>query len=355
MPIESFVEALLEGLREHNLAFATSRGSFGGQLCEIFIEEVSELILIPNGVLDQDLVHWILEMRTPIEIRLTIFTNEMAEYKIRVMRAVSDLRQDGVEIPNVDDAISVQEPSARNLARLLESLENWHDLKSRGRPFPRRNCAKSDFGASRASQRARSEEAENASSLGDKLDVDPDCFHDTQADLYLRLRNGIKTYWTEKYLTRFLKLSPEKAREIAQRVGIVREACGQEILYFFDRVKALRAYFVHVLKGLLDEMGLRYEEGPNDAFFLPEFNVAVVFFDGNKEQLQVLAEDYARSYDLIFVVPEQLRVVIGRVQDDFFRIVSLAKSNIAHALRGLGQLNHADYKPVVETHQTGTR
>jgi hypothetical protein len=167
----------------------------------------------------------------------------------------------------------------------------------------------------------------------------------------MQLRNAIKTYWTERYLARFLNLSVEKAREMAQRIGIGREVCGQEILYFFERPKALRAYFVHLVKGLLEELGFRYEEGPDQAFFLPEFSLAVMFFDGSKEQLRILAEDYARSYDLIFVVPEQLRITIGRIQDDLFRVIPLARNHIASALRGLAQQSSLHHKPATQTHQ----
>lgn len=349
--VESFVEALLEGLKERNISFVISRGTLGCQLSEIFIEEASELILIPEGVLNQDSIRWILEMRTPIKIRLTIFTDEVTEYKLRVMRAVSDLRKDGVEIPNAEDAISIQELSNRNLVRLLESLENWHDLKIGGRPLPRGVCVESTPTTTRRSPRVVSEQVEAAPFLEDGLAIHSDGSPEPHADLYVQLRNGIKTYWTERYLTRFLRLSVEKAREIAQRIGISREVCGQEILYFFDRAKALETYFVHLLKGVLEEIGIRYEEGPDQAFFLPEFNLAVVFFDGNKEQLQVLAEDYARSYDLIFVVPEQLRITIGRIQDDFFRVIPLTRNHIASALRGLVQQNNMHHKPAIQTHQ----
>jgi len=349
--VQSFVEGLIEGLKERGISFVISRGTLGCQLSEIFIEEARELILIPEGVLNQDSIRWILGIRTPIRIRLTIFTNEMTEYRLRVMRAVSDLKEDGVLIPNVDDAISIQELSNRNLVRLLESLENWHDLKTVGRPLPRENCASRTAITTPRLARAASEQGDATPCLEKGVLARSDASPETHTDLHMQLRNAIKTYWTERYLTRFLNLPVEKAREMAQRIGLGREVCGQEILYFFDRSKALRAYFVHLLKGVLEELGFRYEEGPDQAFFLPEFSLAVVFFDGNKEQLQILAEDYARSYDLIFVVPEQLRITIGRIQDDLFRVIPLTRNHIAGALRGLAQQSPPHHKSAIQTHQ----
>jgi hypothetical protein len=349
--VQSFVEGLIQGLKERGISFVISRGTLGCQLSEIFIEEARELILIPEGVLSQDSIRWILEIRTPIGIRLTIFTNEVTEYRLRVMRAVSDLKEDGVLIPNVEDAISIQELSNRDLVRLLESLENWHDLKTSGRPLPRENCASRTAITTRSFAKAASEQGDPPPCLENGVLIRSDASPETHSDLHMQLRNAIKTYWTERYLTRFLSLSVEKAREMAQRIGIGREVCGQEILYFFDRPKALRAYFVHLLKGVLEELGLRYEEELDRAFFLPEFSLAVVFFDGNKEQLQILAEDYARSYDLIFVVPEQMRITIGRIQDDLFRVIPLTRNHIASALRGLAQQGALHHKPATQTYQ----
>jgi len=349
--VQSFIEGLTEGLKERGISFVISRDTLGCQLSEIFIEEVRELILIPEGVLNQDSIRWILGIRTPIRIRLTIFTNEATECRLRVMRAVSDLNEEGVLIPNVDDAISIQELSNRNLVRLLESLGNWHDLRTIGRPLRRDACTSRSAITTRRLARAPLEQGDAAPSLENGVLPRPDASPETDAALHMQLRNAIKTYWTERYLTRFLNLSVEKAREMAQRIGIGREVCGQEILYFFDRSKALRAYFVHLLKGILEELGFRYEEGPDQAFFLPEFSLAMVFFDGNKEQLQILADDYARSYDLIFVVPERLRVTIGRIQDDLFRVIPLTRNHIASALHGLVQQSPLHHKPATPTHQ----
>jgi len=349
--VQSFVEGLTEGLKERGFSFAISRGTLGYQLSEIFIEEARELILIPEGILNQDSIRWILEIRTPIRIRLTIFTNDVTEYRLRIMRAVSDLKGDGILIPNVEDAISIQELSNRNLVRLLESLENWHDLRISGRPLPRENPASRTATTTRGFARVASEQDGAAPCLENGVLIRSDASAETHTDLHMQLRNAIRTYWTERYLSRFLNLSIEKAREMAQRIGIGREVCGQEILYFFDRSKALRAYFVHLLKGILEELGFRYEEGPNQAFFLPEFSLAVVFSDGNREQLQILAEDYARSYDLIFVVPEQLRLTIGRIQDDLFRVIPLTRNHIAGALRGLVQQSALNHKPATQTPQ----
>jgi len=348
--VEGFIEGLIEGLKERGISFVVSRGTLGCQLSEIFIEEARELVLIPEGVLSQDLIRWILEIRTPIRIRLSIFTNEVTEYQLRVIRAVSELKEDGVLIPDVEDAISIQELSNRNLVRLLESLENWHDLKTSGRPLPRETCASRTAITTRRFARVASEQGDAPPCSENGALIRSDASPETHTDLHMQLRNAIKTYWTERYLTRFLNLPVEKAREMAQRIGIGHEVCGQEVLYFFDRSRALKAYFVHLLKGVLEELGFRYEEGPDQAFFLPEYSLAVVFFDGNKEQLQILAEDYARSYDLIFVVPEQLRITIGRIQDDLFRVIPLARDQVASALRGLAQQSPL-HKPVTQTHQ----
>jgi hypothetical protein len=343
--VQSFVDALLEGLRECNAKFVISRGTLRCQLSEVFIEEANELILIPEGLLSQDSIHWTLEIRTPLKIRLTIFTNEVTEYKLRVARAVADLREDGIVIPNVENAISIQELSNRNLARLLESLENWHDLKTSGRRLPRQDCAGPAPSKIRNSAGAPSERVPAAWCLGSGVPIHGDVSPERQTDLYMQLRDAIKTYWTERYLMKFLNLPAEKARETARRIGIDHEVCGQEILYFFDRSKALRTYFVHLVKGSLEELGFHYEEGPNQAFFLPEFNLVVVFLDGDKEQLQILAEEYARSYDLLFVVPEQLRITIGRIPDDFFRVIPLTRACIASTLRGLVHQNTMHPQP----------
>jgi hypothetical protein len=349
IPVKDFIEALAEGLKERKIDFAVSLSTPAYQVSEIFIEEARELILVPESLLSQDSIRWILENRTPIRICLTIFTSEVTECKLRVMRVVSDLRKEGVEIPNVEDAISIQELSDRNLVRLLESLYNWHDLKISGRPLPQRNCAKSSPTTARPSGSMEAEHVEAVPCVEDASAIQQCGSPRTHADLYVQLRNGIKTYWTERYLTRFLKLSPEEAREIAQRVGMCREACGHEILYFFDRTKALRAYFVHLVKGVLEELGIRYEERPDQRFLVPDCSLAVLFFDGNREELQVLAEDYARSYDLIFVVPEQLRVTIGRIQDDFFRVIPLARYQIVNALRGLVQQSSPHHRSAAQT------
>jgi hypothetical protein len=346
--VQSFVEALLEGLKRRSIGFAVSHGTLDCQLFEVFIEEANELILVPEGVLSQDLVRWTLEIRTPIKIRLTIFTNEVTEYKLRVMRAVTNLKEDGVVIPNVENAISIQELSNRNLVRLLESLENWHDLKTSGRPLPRHNCSIAAPAQIESSVNAPSEwVAPLCLKGGDRTHSELSL--ETQTNLHMQLRDSIKTYWTERYLAKFLNLPAEKAQEIARRIGIGREVCGQEVLYFFDRSKALRTYFVHLVKATLEELDFRYEEGPNQAFILPQFNLALVFFDGEKERIQILAENYARSYDLMFVVPEQLRITVGRIPDDFFRVIPLTRTHIAGALRGLVHENPTHRSPAIDT------
>jgi hypothetical protein len=74
-----------------------------------------------------------------------------------------------------------------------------------------------------------------------------------------------------------------------------------------------------------------------------------VFFDGEKERIQILAENYARSYDLMFVVPEQLRITVGRIPDDFFRVIPLTRTHIAGALRGLVHENPTHRSPAIDT------
>jgi hypothetical protein len=124
----------------------------------------------------------------------------------------------------------------------------------------------------------------------------------------------------------------ENVKEIAKRIGIQREVCGKDTLYFFDRSKALETYFVHVVKGLLTDLGLQYRETAKHDFFLPELQLGLHFFDGEKEQLKIFTGEYANNHNLIIVVSEVLRREIGRIQDDFFQVLPLDQDKIKETL-----------------------
>ena len=331
---EEIMDALLEGLKRRNIPFISSCGGLIDNLREVFIEEANELIIIPDGVLDLDMVRWILEVRTPLRIRLTFFTPYVTEYKVRLLHVVSELRNKGISIPNLEYAISVQEPSESNLNKLLDALENWHHLKTHGRPILLSRCV------------ARSGSITPPSSMG--LARNPALLPETAIssstpasssrmklndELHTKLLESIKTYWTENYLARFLNVSKEKVRELVKATGIQREVCGREVIYFFDRAKGLSTYFIHIIKGILYELGIDYEETPNHVFFLPQFDVIIFFFDGQKEQLPPLVEDYAKTNDLIVVVPEELRTKIGLIQDDYFHLATLSRDQISAVIK----------------------
>jgi hypothetical protein len=331
---KEFLDFFVEGLSQRDLQFVVSHNAFGRKIGEVFITEARELVMIPEELLDQDTIRWIIEIRTPLSIRLTIFTQSVSEYKLRVTRAISELVAAGIDIPNIDHVVSVQRLSFENLQRLLDSLANWRDLKIGSKaqfasdqkaiiseaPFPPSKLPSSTPSFTRHKDGSIDEETL------DETTIDYQSVH-------ISLRNSIKTYWTERYLARFLKTTPENAREIARRAGVSRELCGREALYFFNRSEALSTYFSHILKGILDELNIQFEVTSQRLFFLPQLHLVVMFFEGDKEQLRLIAEDFARTHDVIFVVPERLRATIGRITDDYFQVIPLARDHIFSLLQ----------------------
>lgn len=303
---------LIRGLKKRDINFVVSEDALGCRIAEVYITEALELILLPHYRLDTSQLRWILEIRTPLKVRMTFFTSDVKELKIQLARVVSELKQEGLIIPNIEQAISVLELSKENITRLLDSLENWSNLRIKGRPLP----------SIQTSKPTPSPSTKNSSGFMSK----------NREDLHVHLRNAIRTYWTERYFARYLNLPIENVKEIAKRIGIQREVCGKDTLYFFDRVKALGTYFVHVVKGLLIDLGLQYRETAKHDFFLPELQLGLHFFDGEKEQLKIFAGEYANNHDLIIVVSEVLRREIGRIQDDFFQVLPLDQDKIKESL-----------------------
>jgi len=336
---QTFLDNLLESLKKYKINFVVSHKSLGCEIDEVFISEAGVLVILPNGALNQDVIRWILEIRTPLKIRLIIFAQDVNEYKIRIMRSISDLRNEGIIIQNIEHSISIHELSNQNLRRLLESLENWLVLRTNGRPLPserqKRPERRQNSHHSSSSLNSPSPLLQQKSKVNYEKENNQRIPFDNLYDLHIHLRNAIKTYWTEHYLARYLHISKDKARDLAKRIGIHHELCGQDILYFFNRNEALSTYFVHILKGVLDELDIKYEEKGNQIFFLPAFHTTVKFFDGDKEQLRTLAENYINTHDLIFVVPEELRIKIGKIQEDFFQVISLSRESIASAIQQL--------------------
>ncbi len=303
---------LIKGLKKRDINFVVSEEALGCQIAEVYITEALELILLPHYRLDTSQLRWILEIRTPLKVRMTFLTSDVKELKIQLARVVTELKQEGLIIPNIEQAISVLELTKENIARLLDSLENWSNLRIKSRPLSSIQTSKPTLSLS----------TKNSSGF----------MRINQEDLHVNLRNAIRTYWTERYFARYLNLPMENVKEVAKRIGIQREVCGKDTLYFFDRAKALGTYFVHVVKGLLTDLGVQYRETATHDFFLPELQLGLHFFDGEKEQLKIFAGEYANSHDLIIVVSDVLRRKIGRIQDGFFQVLPLDQDKIKESL-----------------------
>jgi hypothetical protein len=338
LSIQDFLEFLVEGLNKRGLKHVVSHNAFGRKIGEVFITEARELVILPEELLDQDTIRWILEIRTPLSIRLTIFTQSVSEFKLRIMRAISKLVEDGIDIPNnLEHIVSVQDLTYENIMRYLDSLENWRDIAIGSRVDSRfekpTRLREETPPPVESTLLAYSPTIDKESTTHDGTSEEISSDSIDYQSLHMNLRNAIKTYWTERYLARYLKETPEKAREVARRIGLTRELCGREPLYFFNRAEALSKYFSHILKGILDELKIKFEETSQRLFFLPQLSLVVMFFDGEKEQLRFIAEDYARTHDVIFVVPERLRATIGRITDDYFQVTPLARDHIFSLLQ----------------------
>lgn len=233
LSIKDFLEFLLEGLSQRDLKYVVSHNAFGCRIGEVFITEARELVMISEELLEENTIRWILEIRTPLSMRLTIFTHNVPEYKLRVTRAISELLKDGIDIPNIEHVVSVQELSYENIQRLLDSLENWRDLvigskscSSFAQKIKFRETTLSSF---EPPSFTHSLTKRQGNSVHDVTSGDISNDSVDYQSLHISLRNAIKTYWTEQYLARFLKTTPEKARAIACRIGVSRELCGREV------------------------------------------------------------------------------------------------------------------------------
>jgi hypothetical protein len=310
--IGNYVSQLIEGLRKRNIDFVLSEDALGCDITEIFITEANQLLIFPTKNFDTTTIQWLLRVRTPFKVRITIFSSGVSKIKLLLLNAIDTLKQEGLAIPNFDQAISVQDLTGKNIQRFLDSLENWAVLKSNGRPLPK---IRTSFPPS------TSKIKENHSSVAQKLE-----------DLHVHLRNAIKTYWTKRYFARYLNIPPKKIQELASQIGIQREVCGNDTLYFFDRKKGLGTYFEHIVKAILNELNLKYQETSQHDFFLPNLHLTLHFFDGEKEQLKILASEYTQNHDLIVIAPEASRRNIRRIQDDFFQVLPLNQEKIKGAL-----------------------
>ena len=134
--LQDYTSVFIKGLKKRGIDFVISQDALGCQITEIFITEAKELILFSTKQLDVSTIRWVLQIRTPLKVRLTFFVPEPTKFKLQLMRAVSELKQNVLEIPNIEYAISVQELTTANLHRFMDSLENWFQIKTNGRPLP---------------------------------------------------------------------------------------------------------------------------------------------------------------------------------------------------------------------------
>ncbi|MFX1318973.1 MAG: hypothetical protein ACFE9D_03640 [Promethearchaeota archaeon] len=309
--IVNYVTKLIRGLETRGIDFVVSEGALGCNVTEIFVTEAHELIIFPLDSLDTVSIQWILQVRTPLNIRITLFSSEVPKLKIQVCNAIKKLTQDGVEIPQTQQSLSIQDLTETNINRFLGSLENWANIKTNGRPLPDVKISKS-----------LPESEEEYSSSNEQ----------NREDLHVHLRNAIKTYWTERYFARYMSIPLQKVKELAEKIGIQREVCGHETLYFFNRKRALETYFAHIIKCILNELNLKYQETSMHDFSLPDLHLRIHFFEGEKEQLKILASEYVQNRDLIVITPESLRKAIGLIQDDIFQVMPLDQDKIKATL-----------------------
>ncbi len=308
LSITNHVSKLKDGLRTRNIEYVVSEDALGCNINEVYVIGAQELIIFPENQLDTKSIQWILQVRTPLTVRITIFSKDSSILKTRLMKAITTLKKDGLVIPHTEHAISVQELTENNIQLLLDSLENRPNLKTNGRPFP---CVQTSLVST---------------------NVTVDSISEKQEDLHIYLRNAIKSYWTERYFARYMNIPSQKVKVLAKRIGIQHEKCGHETLYFFDRKKALGTYFEHIIKGILDALKLKYQETSSHDFFLPDLHLTLHFIDKEKEQLKIQAGEYTKNRNLIVIVPESLHRNIGRIQDDFFQVLPLNQDKIKTAL-----------------------
>ena len=321
--ISKYITKLTQGLETRGIDFVFSEGALGCNVTEIFVTEAHELIIFPLGSLDPGSIQWILQVRTPLNIRITLFSTNASKLKIQVLNAIKKLTQNGLEIPLTPQLLSIQDLTETNINRILDSLENLVNIKTNGRPFP-------DV---KTSTSLPESEEENRAANGQKRE-----------DIHVHLRNAIKTYWTERYFARYMSIPLQKVKELAERIGIQREVCGQETLYFFNRKKALETYFAHIIKYILNELNLKYLETSMHDFSLPDLHLRIHFFDGEKEHLKILASEYVQNRNLIVITPESIHKTIELIQDDIFLVMPLDQDKIKTALTKIVR-QRIDYIP----------
>ncbi len=310
------ISIFVKGLKERNIDFILSEDALGCQVTEIYIINAKELILFPIAHLDTSMLRWILEIRTPLKVRLTFFTHEMKELKMRLMQVISSLNAEGLQIPNIENVISLQELSESNIHQLLDRLENWAISRERRHPQDLIRTNESSINYSK----------ENAgSTLKEKYDA-----------LLGHLRNSIKTYWTERYFARYLNVSSEHINEFSKRFGIQQEVCGPDTIYFFDRSKALATYFLHIMKGILNELNLQYQNNSRNYFFIPNLRLGLLLFDGT-EPLNILIEKHAQKHNLIIIIPETIRSNTEHPWNSSFLVLPLDKEKIKRTLLRITQ------------------
>jgi len=317
------VTNLIHGLQKCGIDFVVSDAALGCQLIEIYVTKAQELILFPSKTTDSTTLQWILEVRTPLNVRLTFFPDDVVNFKTQLMQAISAVQDNGLIIPNIDRVISIYELSEQNILRLLESLENWKTVKHPGDRPPGLQLTSHSINKDRSSSEAKRE------------------------DLRAYLQTAIKTYWTERYFARYLNTPRENIEKIANNIGIQREVCGHETLYFFERSKALRTYFVHVVKGILTELNLQYRETLTHEFYVLDLRLGIHFFDGEIDQLRILAGEYTNNHELIIVVPGSLLTQIERIRNQFFEVLPLDQGKIKTTLIKAHQ-QHIHNTPVVK-------
>jgi hypothetical protein len=323
LQISDYISELVQVLKNHNIEFVVSKEALGCDITEVYVTEAHELLVFPNNQLDTDSIQWILRLRTPLKVRITFFSNDISKLKIRLLDAIDELKKDGLDIPHLQQAISIQELTKENIQRISDSLVNWSNLTSTTRPLPQMQT-------SRISSKTKEE--------------DLHLIIQKQEDIHSHLRNAIKSYWTERYFARYMNLPSQKLKALAKRLGIQREVCGHDTLYFFNREKALEKYFIHITKAVLDELNLKYKETSTQAFFLPDLQLTLHLFDGEKEHLRILAGESAQNRDLIVIAPDTLRRRLGVKQDDLFQILPLDKDKIKNALMRIAR-QRIDYIP----------
>ncbi len=304
------VSSLIKGLQERSIDFVVSDNTLGCQLVEIYVPKAQELIIIPRKRLDIPTIRWILEVRTPLNIRIDIFTNDLPEVKLRLIRALKILKEDGLELSSLKRAISIQDLTEINIQQLLESIENRLVHRGYGKP-PFFNSHTKSF----------THIKENSSSLKEK-----------QEALLFHLQNAIKTYWTERYLARYLNTPLKNIQKLAKQIGIEREMCGHETLYFFDRKKALKTYFQHIMKGLFDELNIEYQEISQQNYVLPDLGIELFFFDGKNEELTTLYGKFVHNHNLIIVAPQIFLATFKSTQNSFLKVLPLNQEKIKKAL-----------------------